>query len=308
MHLAYEHDVREVWVVNVGDLKPMELPISFFLDYAYNTKAWNEDNLRSYFTQWASDQFGPAHAKEVGELLRLYALYASRKKPELLDEKTYSLTNYNEADRVLHQWTTLMEQAEKVNSLIAPEYKDAYFQLVLHPIKAFGNLHQLYYAVAKNKMYAAQQNVLANQWAEKAKQFYLTDSLLSLQYNKELAGGKWSHMMDQTHIGYRSWQEPRRNSMPAVSYVSPDSAKAYNTVSMQKESTNRAATIKNSKAFVEIDGAVSMLAAHYTKSVNAPKVHWKVIPDIGREGDGVTTFPVTAATGETFNDAAPHLE
>src|SRR6185369_16663443 len=96
MHLAYEYGVDKIWIVNVGDLKPMEFPISFFLDYAYNTKKWNEDNFNAYFTQWARDQFGENYAKGIGDILSKYSQYASRKKPELLDAATYHLDNYNE--------------------------------------------------------------------------------------------------------------------------------------------------------------------------------------------------------------------
>src|SRR5690606_28822661 len=53
MHLAYEYGVNEVWIVNVGDIKPMEFPIEFFLDYAWDPEAWNADNLDDYYTQWA---------------------------------------------------------------------------------------------------------------------------------------------------------------------------------------------------------------------------------------------------------------
>src|SRR3984893_9339453 len=84
MHLAYAYGVDKIWIVNVGDLKPMEFPISFFLDYAWNIKKWNEDNLRDYYTQWASEQFGPAHGKEIGEIIRKYSQYTARRKPELL--------------------------------------------------------------------------------------------------------------------------------------------------------------------------------------------------------------------------------
>ena len=90
MHLAYEYGVDKIWIVNVGDLKPMEFPISFFLDYAWNVKKWNEDNLRDYYTQWAAKQFGAAHAKEIGEIIQKYSQYNARRKPELLSPETYS--------------------------------------------------------------------------------------------------------------------------------------------------------------------------------------------------------------------------
>lgn len=300
MHLAYQSGVDRIWIVNVGDLKPMELPISFFLDYAGNTQKWNEDNLNGFYTQWAAEQFGPTYAKQIGQILRRYAQYASRRKPELLDANTYSLTNYSEFERVLQQWKELLQEAEKINDLLPAAYKDAYFELVLHPVKAFENLHELYYAVAMNKWYASKHNSFANQWADKARHFYSEDSLLSLKYNKEIAGGKWDHMMDQTHIGYTYWQEPRRNSMPAVSFVSTDTVNAAETAIIPQGTKEVYPKGKSAgTAFVEKDGYVSMEATHYTKAVNSHMQHWKIIPGIGKDGDGLSTFPVTAPAGDT---------
>lgn len=291
MHLACEYGVDKIWIVNVGDLKPMEFPISFFLDYAYDTKKWTEKNLTGYYRQWAQEQFGAAKATEIGGILQKYALYASRRKPELLDDKTYSLDN-GEFDRVLEEWVRLRRQAEKVEGTIPPEYKDAYFELVLHPIQAMENLHQLYYAVAMNKRHAAKKNVLANSWADSAARFYLADSLLSIRYNKDLAGGKWDHMMDQVHIGYTGWQEPARNRMPALVRVDPDPAVSTRDV------RNNTSTGK--------DGTISIDAVHYTRMINSTAVHWTVIPDIGKYGDGITTFPVT--THVPLSSTSPHLE
>src|SRR6185295_3289749 len=45
------------------------------------------------------------------------------------------------------------------------------------------------------------------------------DAEISRYFNTQLAGGKWSHMMDQTHIGYTYWQEPPRNVMPRVDVI-----------------------------------------------------------------------------------------
>jgi hypothetical protein len=308
MHLAYEHGVDKIWIVNVGDLKPMETPISFFLDYAYNTKKWNEENITNFFTQWAGEQFGAAYAKEIGDVLRKYSQYSARRKPEMLDATTYSLSNYNEFDRVLNEWRQLRLKAEKINGSIPAEYKDAFFQLVLHPIQATENLHQLYYAVAMNKKYASQKNSLANQWADKAKQFYINDSLLSIKYNKEISNGKWSHMMDQTHIGYTNWQQPPANKMPAVEYVKQDSTAGsnLNSVNIGMALTSNAINKKVGNPFNEKDGYVSILAEHWTKAINSKNIQWKIIPDIGKEGSGVTTFPVTASS--QLNNISPHLE
>ncbi|MGH2566314.1 MAG: glycosyl hydrolase 115 family protein, partial [Ginsengibacter sp.] len=223
MHLAYNYGVKQIWVVNVGDLKPMELPISFFLDYAWNANKWNEDNLHDYYTQWASQQFGSARAKQIAEILEKYAQYSSRRKPELLDARTYSTENYSEAERVTKGWNALLAAAEKINSGLPPEYKDAYFQLLLHPVKAYSNLQNLYRSVALNNFYYKKNNPLANKYADEAKQFYANDSLITLEYNR-LNNGKWNHMMDQKHIGYTYWQEPRFQKMPEVKYLSQNAS------------------------------------------------------------------------------------
>ena len=308
MHLAYEYGADKIWIVNVGDLKPMELPISFFLDYAHNTKKWNEDNLKDYYTQWADEQFGSAHAKEIGEILRKYSQYASRRKPELLDEKTYRFSVFNdedEWDKVIKQWNDLERAAEKINDSMPPTYKGAYFELVLHPVKAFANLHYLYAAVAKNKYYASRSNRSANSYADYAKRLYQTDSLLTIQYNS-IANSKWNHMMDQTHIGYTYWQQPPVNKMPDVKYVTSNDEDVPENDQLTRSSMELIPANHNSPAFYELDGVISIEAKDWARVINSKNIHWKIIPDIGKDGDGITTFPVTASS--QLSNSSPHVE
>ena len=307
MHLAYEYNVRNIWIVNVGDMKPMEFPISFFLDYAWNTKKWDQDNLRDYYTQWAGEQFGKTYAKEIGEILRKYSQYASRRKPELLDANTYSIENYNiEWMRVVDEWEKLFEQTEKINLQLPSEYKDAFFELILHPVKAMSNLHEMYFTVALNNLSPS------NKTEEKVKQLYVNDSLISVQYN-QTANGKWNHMMDQTHIGYSYWQQPPVNKMPQIKYAETNSPQEKSieiqeiTLSTTEEDIDPLEAKTKTNLFNEVDGYVSINASHYTKAINTSTIHWKVIPDIGKDGDGITTFPVTA-NEQNIDSNSPHLE
>ncbi|HEY1869477.1 MAG TPA: glycosyl hydrolase 115 family protein, partial [Chitinophagaceae bacterium] len=306
MHLAYEYGVKNIWIVNVGDLKPMEFPISFFLDYAWNVNKWNEDNLKDYFTQWAAKQFGPTYAKDIGDILQKYSQYASRRKPELLDANTYSLFDYAEWIKVTDEWKKLLGQAETIDRQLSPEYRDAFFELVLHPVKAMTNLHELYFTVATNN------SDPSNKTAEKVKQLYINDSLLSIQYN-QLNNGKWDHMMDQTHIGYTYWQQPPVNKMPSVKYSSNNSsstAKQLRTIEVTL--TSRVAEIgpganTKSNLFNEVDNIVSIEAAHYTTKIDSKNIKWKVIPGIGKDGDGITTVSVTSDE-QTISNNGPLLE
>ncbi len=309
LHLVYSYGVDRIWIVNVGDLKPMEFPISFFLDYAWDTKKITADNIGNYYTEWASQQFGPKHAKEIGNIIQKYSQYIARRKPELLSPETYSLTNYDEADRVIKQYQQLVAEAEKINAELPTKYKDAYFELVLFPVKAFVNLNELCVAVAKNRWLASENNIAANQHADEAKQYYKTDSLLSYQYNHELATGKWNHMMDQTHIDYTYWQQPPFNKMPEVKYVLDNSQKDESVKVDVRDVTSENLIPKNASGniFYEKNGYVSIEAAHYTKAVNTKNIKWQVIPGIGKDGDGITTFPVTAKE-QTLTNGNPYLQ
>ncbi|MDH7603392.1 MAG: glycosyl hydrolase 115 family protein [Melioribacter sp.] len=218
MHLAYEYGARQIWVVNVGDIKPMEFPISFFLDYAWNPDLIPLEKLPEYSQNWAEKQFGKKYSKEIGEILNKYTKYNSRRKPELLSPDTYSLVNYREFENVVNDYNDLLEKAKRINNQIPSEYKDAYYQLVLHPVEACANLNELYYVVAKNRLYAKQGRALTNSLADYAEKLFEKDSLITVKYHS-LGNGKWNHMMSQTHIGYTYWQQPDKNIMPEVKRI-----------------------------------------------------------------------------------------
>jgi len=219
MHLAYKYNAKQLWVVNVGDLKPMEFPISFFLDYAWSPDKWPAKRLDEYTRLWAAQQFGKPYAAEIADILTLYTKYNGRRKPELLDENTYSLSNYREFENVVNEYNQLKNKARDLYQRMPPRYKDAYYQLVLHPVEACANLNELYYCTAKNKLYAARGSAAANVMADSVKALFKKDAEISHYYNKVMANGKWDHMMDQTHIGYTYWQQPDMDKMPAVTTI-----------------------------------------------------------------------------------------
>ena len=297
MHLAYEYGVKQIWIVNVGDIKPMEFPISFFLDYAWNPGKLGADDLQLYTEQWAAAQFGNKYAKEIAEIISKYSKYNGRRKPELLDQHTYSLNNYAEFAIVVKEYKQLLEKAERINRLLPVEYRDAYFQLVLHPVKACANLNELYFYVAMNQKEAKTKSVSANFSAEKVKLLYLNDSLITDEYHK-LKNGKWNHMMSQTHIGYTNWQQPVKQKMPDVQSFPDNSAVRDTTIefiTVEETASEPYPEVGNKKGnfFNEVDQVVAMDASHYTKAVNSNSVTWKVLPDHGRTGDAVTAYPVT---------------
>jgi hypothetical protein len=205
--------------VNVGDLKPMEIPIEFFLTYAWSPERWRPNDLAAYLRMWATREFGPEHAADIADLAAKYTKYNGRRKPELLAPDTFSLVNYNEADLIETEWQSLLERADTMSAQLPPESRAAFFELVLHPIKACAIVNELYIAVGKNRLYARQGRASANAFAAKARDLFQDDAKLTEYYHHELAGGKWDKMMSQTHIGYTYWQQPPVNSIPLVREV-----------------------------------------------------------------------------------------
>ncbi len=218
MKLSYDWGVKDLWLVNVGDIKPMEFPISFFLDMAWDVESMSAENLPQYYINWATQQFGGKHAKEIANVLALYTKYNSRRSPEMLKPNTYSIENYREADRILEEWNSLLEQSTNIYQQLPENQKSAYYQLVQSPVELCANLNEMYVAAGKNMYYGQRGAASANFYAGKVKELFERDAQLTQQYHS-LENGKWNHMMSQTHIGYTYWNHPPLNMMPAVSYV-----------------------------------------------------------------------------------------
>jgi hypothetical protein len=265
MTLAWEYGADRIWIVNVGDLKPMEFPIEFFLHLAWNPARWPKERLGEYTRLWAEREFGSAHAAEIADIVSKTLKYNARRKPELLDPFTYSLTNYGEADRVVGEYHDVVSRADALSQKLPENVRDAFFQLVTHPAKANSIVTEMYVTAGRNRLYAYEGRPETNALAEKVKQLYQADIDLTNYYNHTLAGGKWNHMMDQTHIGYTYWQEPPKNTMPAVRYI----AKPFYTPQPTPP---------------EDDRYISIEAEHYTRNTG-----WELIPDYGRTLSAMTT-------------------
>lgn len=306
MHLAWEFKARQIWIVNVGDIKPMEFPISFFLDYAWNPGKTDAADLQKYTQEWAAAQFGNKYAKDIAEIISAYTKYNARRKSELLDANTYSF-NYNEWGTVVTDYNNLLKKAETINNLLPAEFNDAYFQLVLHPVAASANINEMYYNVALNKKAYTEKWKEANSYADKVKALYEKDSLITLKYH-QLNNGKWNHMMSQAHIGYTYWQQPQSQKVPQVKYVPADSIVEKKDSGMPDIRSAKIPEGQDGNIFYQDEEkGVSIEAHHYTRAINSNEITWKVLPDHGRTGSAITPFPVTA-TEQVPGGKAAHVE
>jgi hypothetical protein len=261
-NLAYRTGLDALWVVNVGDLKPKELPIDFILRYAWNPDLYNPNNLSDYSKDWAARIFGAEHAEEIADVVSKYGKYNLWRKPEVQATNIFSVVNHNEADRVVALWRDLVNKVEDLRGKIAPQFQDAFYQLVYYPAKASAGVAEIYIAASKNNLYAKQGRVSANDYAQRAIDLFELDKKLSDYYNNDLAGGKWKNMMQDVHIGYVQWSMPNENKLPQMSIVKPLSEAAMGVavegnVNAWPASTNRLRlptfdALRNAKYYIDL--------------------------------------------------------
>ncbi|KAE9986295.1 hypothetical protein EG328_006026 [Venturia inaequalis] len=221
MTMAYKRDTKNIWLVNVGDIKPLELPISHFFDLAYDISLYSKPESTDWWLgQWTSREFGAEYAKNISAALVRYMSLAGKRKYELVVANTYSIINYDEGDSMLAEWQNLARDAQAIYDKLLETQKPAFFELVLHPILAGGNHYDVVISAAKNVYYASQGRSRANVVADHVKSKWAYDQELKNRYH-ELLEGKWNHMMDQTHFYNNSWQQPEKDQMPPIQYVQP---------------------------------------------------------------------------------------
>ena len=221
LSLAQQYGADRVWIVNVGHLRGQEIPTEFFMSLAWNTARWTGGNLGEFTQGWAAREFGPASAAAIAELVTETTRLNARRKPELLAPTTYSLTDYGEAERVHEEFSSLARRAAELNARLPENARDAFYQLVLFPLKAGAQLNEMYLAAGRNALYARQGRASTNDFAAQTRTLFQADRDLMHDYNTVYAGGRWNHFMDQKHIGYTQWNEPVQETAPRVVTLTP---------------------------------------------------------------------------------------
>lgn len=303
LQLTYDHKIDKIWVLNVGDLKPMEQPITMFLEMAWNPKAYTVDNLMEHVYDFCAQQFGELQAAEAARILNLLCKYNGRSTAEMLDRGTYNREN-GEWEKVVNQYTKLEAEALRQYMTLADNQKDAYKQLILFPLQAMSNVYEMYYAQAQNHYYASVGMPEANMWADRVEACFKRDSVLCADYNKNMSGGKWDGMMIQKHIGYFSWNDnfPKDMCPQVIRVTAPGTERV--TVTPRRMGFGPAmppitVSVPTSSdiVFLQKNGVVAIEAQHFAKATDANSgAKWTVIPDMGRTLSGVSLMPYTKET------------
>lgn len=281
--LAYENGIDRLWILNVGDLKPMEYPISQFMDMAWNPHKYSVEHITDHTRDWCMQQFGGAkqvgnenfgksQAEEAARILNLVCKYNGRCTAEMLDKNTYDLES-GEWQEVVNQYLKLEADALRQYNSLPTAYHDAYRQLILFPVEVMSNLHQMYFAQAQNHKYYEQGNPLANEWADECERLFKRDAELCDFYNHKMSNGKWNGMMTQKHIGYTSWNDD----------FEKDTYPPLHRIEKADEGGN---------VIADENGVVSIEAPYFFSKTDA-EAKWTKIPFMGKSLAGMTLMPYT---------------
>jgi hypothetical protein len=297
MDLAYARGARAMWIVNVGDIKPMEYPLGFFLAMAWNPEAFTPAVLAAYPQAWAAATFGADQAREIGEMMTAYSKYASRRKPELIDQDSFPIGDVTpsgldggEFGAMIAEWDALEGRMLEVRGKLRPDQLDAYYQLLEHPIAAIANLYRLYYATAWNRKLASRNDPRANFFADQVEAAFARDVELTRRYHA-INGGKWEGMMAQVHMSYVIWNDPTQQTMPSIVRVAGDTP-----------TERRSDGVRFVEPLPPPAGVIAIEATAFSRARNGAALRWVAIPNLGKTHGAVLALPqgqsaTTAADG-----------
>ena len=278
LSLAYDFGIQRMWILNVGDLKPMEYPITLFMDMAWNPKEYTQQTVTEHTRNFFGKVFCDDIAEDAADIYNRNCQYMARVTPEMLDDRTYNIAT-GEWRQVADAYQRLELRALRLYQDIPEDTRDFYRQLILFPVQAMANLYDMYYAKAMNRHYANMGSPDANKWADEVKRCFRRDSLLCASYNHDIANGKWNGMMIQKHIGYTNWNDNfRADKLPATVAVLEDFSGGY--------------------TFLPDNGYVSIEAEHYYQSEASKDTQWSVYPYYGRTRSAVALTPYTKPVGD----------
>ncbi|MBE6753096.1 MAG: hypothetical protein E7559_01880 [Ruminococcaceae bacterium] len=210
--MAYEYGIRDLWVVNVGDLRPVELPLSYFLNLAFDYDEWSKINRTGEFlAKWTEQQFGgfcdADTLRNIEDILNGYTRLNGDRRPEATHADTFSLTEDDEARRELCRAIALETLTERTAAAIPAERSDAFYGLVSFPALASANLRKMMIYAGMYSALAGMRASCANHLHQLVQQCIARDKQLVRDYNETMAGGKWRHMMSSKHVAFVHWND-----------------------------------------------------------------------------------------------------
>lgn len=209
MKKAYDTGANRYWLLNVGDIKPGELGMKFFLDLAWDIDLFNYDNAYKFDADYLSSIFGNKYKDDLQDIMSTYYQLGFQRKPEAMGwgvewnssdsrerivNTDFSFINYNEAENRMAEYDRIANKSEKILEELPDKYKAAFYELVFYPVKGATLMNQKMLTAQQNRWYALQGRASTELYANKTQSYHDSIDSYTVHYNQML-NGKWSHMM-----------------------------------------------------------------------------------------------------------------
>lgn len=255
MMKAYENGSDRLWVLNVGDIKPLEYNIELFLNMAYNASPFKDSRYtKQHLLQWTTKIFGQEKAQQIQSILWEYYQLAFERKPEFMgwsqtepDTKTkYTEFNHfyfgDEAQKRINRFDALETQVKNLRREIDSKDADAFYELVYYPVVGASQMNKKFLYRDKSYFYSKQNRLSAYEYAQLSQAAYDSIEKETQFYNNQVAGGKWKNIMSMKPRNLDVYREP---ALPQISidstngwsiapegYVTKDSSLLRNNTSL----------------------------------------------------------------------------
>ncbi len=279
MTRAYQNGANKIWIANVGDIKPAEYNIQFFMDLAWDVEHTSADMIIEHSKEWHTRIFGETIGEDLAAVMQEYYRLAFLRKPEFMGwsqtepttKTRLSEFSDEEADRRIEAYYELWRKVDHLKDNVSDENLDAYFQLIEYPVKAAASMNF--------KFLYAQKAALSSDSAEAEEYQKLTvksyNKIIDLTaiYNHEIAEGKWNEIMTMNPRNLPVYQLPNFES------------------DLKKEGT------ESTPIFIQANSLIN--------SIGISGYEWKNIEGLGYSDAAVTLFPFK---NREFTEEAPYLE
>jgi hypothetical protein len=216
MRKAYDYGARRIWVLNVGDIKPGEIGLDFWMKLGWDINSYDATSVGKFTRDFAARQFGQQDADAIGDVLNRYFRLGFARKPEEMDADSFSLVNYHEAATRVAEYAALDRDAQAISDRLPAPARDAFYELVLYPVRMCNLSSQAFVEAATAKLYAGQQRASAASHVAAMQDALAKITSETNYFNNTLAGGKWKYVMTaQGTLGTYGYKWPDAPIAPA---------------------------------------------------------------------------------------------
>jgi hypothetical protein len=275
MSKAYQFGADKVWVFNVGDLKPAEMETQFAMDLAWDIRAWTPEKASGYAKAWAAETFGAEFAEQIAQIKATYYRLAAAAKPEHVDVVAFT---EKEIDQRLADYHKLRDDAEALGKKIPANLQDAYFELILYPVKGAALMNDKIFDAKESLIEPADKEINS----QKAKAAYEEIKVITKEYNEGIAGGKWNGIMSD---------HPRDQKVFKMPQVAMDNSKPAEPVEVLNPQPK-----------------LIIAADQYINKKENTGTRIETIDGLGITGKAVTVMPIVEKTYSNSIKEAPYLD